>query len=136
LAFNYLIGGTDAHAKNYSLLFGAGGNVRLAPLYDISSALPYPQLQKRKIKMAMKIGNHYRWWDIRQEDWQATAASLRLEPEWALGALAVMCRLLPEAAQRVQEQLRGEGIVHPVIDRLLHEIQLSCERCLARLRVG
>jgi len=136
LVFNYLIGGTDAHAKNYSLLFGAGGNIRLAPLYDISSALPYPQLQKRKIKMAMKIGNHYRWWDIRMEDWQATAISLRLEPAWALGALAAMCRLLPEAAQRVQEQLRGEGIVHPVIDRLLHEIQLSCERCLARLRVG
>ncbi|MGX9718577.1 type II toxin-antitoxin system HipA family toxin [Stenotrophomonas acidaminiphila] len=136
LAFNYLIGGTDAHAKNYSLLFGAGGNVRLAPLYDISSALPYPQLQKRKIKMAMKIGDHYRWWDIRQEDWQATAASLRLEPEWALGALAAMCRLLPEASQRVQEQLRDEGIVHPVIGRLLHEIQLACERCLARLQAS
>lgn len=134
LAFNYLIGGTDAHAKNYSLLFGAGGNVRLAPLYDISSALPYPQLQKRKIKMAMKIGNHYRWWDIRPEDWQATATSLRLDPAWALNTLAAMCLLLPDAAQRVQGQLRDEGVTHPVLDRLLQEIQLSCTRCLARLQ--
>lgn len=136
LAFNYLIGGTDAHAKNYSLLFGAGGNVRLAPLYDISSALPYPQLQKRKIKMAMKIGNHYRWWDIRLEDWRATAASMRLEPAWALETLAAMCLLLPEMAQEVRQQLRDEGIVHPVIDRLLHEIQLSCKRCLAKFQAG
>ncbi len=136
LAFNHLIGGTDAHAKNYSLLFGAGGNVRLAPLYDISSALPYPQLQKRKIKMAMKVGNHYRWWDIRPEDWQATAARLRLEPVWALDALAAMCLLLPEAAQQVRRQLQDEGIVHPVIDRLLHEIQLSCERCLAKFQAS
>lgn len=136
LAFNYLIGGTDAHAKNYSLLFGAGGSIRLAPLYDISSALPYPQLQKRKIKMAMKIGNHYRWWDIRLEDWRAAAASMRLEPAWALETLAAMCLLLPEMAQEVRQQLRDEGIVHPVIDRLLHEIQLFCKRCLAKFQAG
>lgn len=134
LAFNYLIGGTDAHAKNYSLLFGAGGNVRLAPLYDISSALPYPQLQKRKIKMAMKIGSHYRWWDIRLEDWQAVATSLRLEPAWALNTLAAMCLLLPEAAQHVQTQLQDEGVAHLVLDRLLQEIQQSCEHCLARFQ--
>ena len=32
--------GTDAHAKNYSLLISAGGEARLAPLYDLSSQLP------------------------------------------------------------------------------------------------
>src|SRR5216683_2884559 len=32
LAFNWLIAGTDAHAKNYSLLIGAEGRARLAPL--------------------------------------------------------------------------------------------------------
>lgn len=41
LAFNWLIGGTDAHAKNYSLLHASGGRVRLAPLYDLASVLPY-----------------------------------------------------------------------------------------------
>ena len=40
LAFNWLIAGTDAHAKNYSLLL-AGNQIRLAPLYDIASILPY-----------------------------------------------------------------------------------------------
>ena len=39
LIWNWLIGGTDAHAKNYSVLL-AGDQVRLAPLYDIASALP------------------------------------------------------------------------------------------------
>jgi len=38
--FNWLIGRTDAHAKNYSLLIGAGDQVRLAPLYDLSSQIP------------------------------------------------------------------------------------------------
>lgn len=136
LIFNYLIGGTDAHAKNYSLLFGSGGNVRLAPLYDISSALPYPHLQKRKIKMAMKIGSHYRWWDIRQEDWLATATTMRIEPTRALSILAAMCLALPETARQVQQQMLHEGISHPVLERLVQEIQLSCERCLGRLKTA
>lgn len=38
LAFNWLVAGTDAHAKNYSFLIGVGGTIRLAPLYDMASA--------------------------------------------------------------------------------------------------
>jgi serine/threonine-protein kinase HipA len=52
LAWNWLIAGTDAHAKNYSLLL-AGGQVRLAPLYDIASALPYEH--ERGLRFAMKL---------------------------------------------------------------------------------
>ncbi len=58
LAWNWLIAGTDAHAKNYSLLLAAN-QVRLAPLYDIASALPYG-MHERKLRMAMKIGGDYR----------------------------------------------------------------------------
>lgn len=57
LIWNWLIGGTDAHAKNYSLLL-AQGEVRLAPLYDIASALPYGDHEK-KLRLAMKIGGDY-----------------------------------------------------------------------------
>ena len=42
-AFNGLIGGTDAHAKNYSILYEPGGAFRLMPLYDLISFLPYHQ---------------------------------------------------------------------------------------------
>jgi hypothetical protein len=43
LGFNWLIAGTDAHAKNHSLLL-SGPDVRLAPLYDIASILPYDEV--------------------------------------------------------------------------------------------
>jgi serine/threonine-protein kinase HipA len=58
LIWNWLIAGTDAHAKNYSLLL-SGGEVRLAPLYDIASALPYGT-DEHKLRFAMKIGGDYR----------------------------------------------------------------------------
>jgi serine/threonine-protein kinase HipA len=59
LAFNWIIAGTGAHAKNYSLLH-AGHQTRLAPLYDIASALPYDSSDGHKLRLAMKVGNHYR----------------------------------------------------------------------------
>ena len=40
LVFNHLIGATDAHAKNYGLRL-EGGLISLAPLYDVSSSLPW-----------------------------------------------------------------------------------------------
>lgn len=57
LAWNWLIGGTDAHAKNYSLLL-ADGQVRLAPLYDVASALPY-NMHEKKLRFAMRLGRDY-----------------------------------------------------------------------------
>ncbi|MDQ3406730.1 MAG: type II toxin-antitoxin system HipA family toxin [Chloroflexota bacterium] len=78
IIWNWLIAGTDAHAKNYSVLLAAG-DVRLAPLYDIASALPYGT-HERKLRMAMKVGGDYdlvalrdRWsraateWDMDRE---------------------------------------------------------------------
>jgi len=129
LQFNHLIGGTDAHAKNYSLLIGAQGKVRLAPLYDISSALPYPHLQHRKIKMAMKIGSHYRWWDVRLVDWEVTADAMKLDPQKALSDLYDMATQLPALAQQLHADLHAEGLRHPVLDRLLDAILTSCQRC-------
>jgi serine/threonine-protein kinase HipA len=57
LLVNWLITGTDAHAKNYSLLL-QGSQVRLAPLYDVASALPY-QFAEQKLRLAMKFGSGY-----------------------------------------------------------------------------
>lgn len=66
IAFNYLLGGTDAHAKNYSLLFGPG-QVRLAPLYDIASAFPY--YDRQRLKLAKKVGSHYNRDHATDRDW-------------------------------------------------------------------
>jgi serine/threonine-protein kinase HipA len=57
LIWNWLIGGTDAHAKNYSLVL-QGEHARLAPLYDIASGLPYGDHEK-KLRLAMKVGGDY-----------------------------------------------------------------------------
>lgn len=42
--FNILVANTDGHAKNYSLLLPLRDGPRLAPLYDVSTVLPWPHV--------------------------------------------------------------------------------------------
>jgi serine/threonine-protein kinase HipA len=49
LAFSVLIGGTDAHAKNYSLIL-IGSRAQVAPLYDVASAAPYDQHERPHVR--------------------------------------------------------------------------------------
>lgn len=51
--FNLLIGNADAHAKNFSLLRRAGGEIVLAPLYDLVATHIWPDISPR---FAMKYG--------------------------------------------------------------------------------
>ncbi len=63
LFFNYLIAGTDAHAKNYSIMLSPDGAHRLAPMYDVASIAPYLDMSKWKLKppkLAMSIGGENR----------------------------------------------------------------------------
>lgn len=91
LIWNWIVGGTDGHAKNYSVLLD-GPDVRLAPLYDIASALPYG-VHERKLKLAMKIGGSYALFPQRNI-WPSAAADLGLDPD----AVVRRCRELASAA--------------------------------------
>lgn len=128
LAFNWMVAGSDAHAKNYSLLLGAGGGVRLAPLYDLSSAHPYPALGLRKIKLAMKIGAHYRWWEIGPRDWRESARQLGVDEEGALATVGDLARRLPDQASSLARAAHEDGLDRAVLDRLVDGIAAAAAR--------
>jgi serine/threonine-protein kinase HipA len=119
--FNWLIGGTDAHAKNYSFLIDAGDVIRLAPLYDLSSQLPYPDLITQRV--AMRIGDHYDIARVRLADWQNLARSCARNEEQVIGMLTDMARALPEVVSAAHAQARIDGlserVVGPLAERLI-----------------
>ncbi len=94
LIWNWLIAGTDAHAKNYSLLL-AGDQVRLAPLYDIASALPYG-VHERKLRFAMKIGGDYRV-APQGNTWPAAARDLGVDATAMIDRARELAGVAPEA---------------------------------------
>ncbi|MGB5851063.1 MAG: type II toxin-antitoxin system HipA family toxin [Rhodanobacter sp.] len=118
LAFNWLIAGTDAHAKNYALLFGRGGRIRLAPLYDLGSALPYPTLRQDKLAMAMKIGNTYHLRDIRRHHWESLLRDARADGETAIACILTMAEALPDHASDLARRMREDGLDHPILQGL------------------
>jgi serine/threonine-protein kinase HipA len=118
LIFNWLIGGTDAHAKNYSILIGGSSVVRLAPLYDIASILAYEDIDPRKAKLAMKIGKEYKLQSITLSDWRELASSIRFDETQLLDRIRSMAKNLPDLLATEIEQLRYHGIDHPIIEKL------------------
>ncbi len=115
--FHALIGNHDAHAKNFSLLYGVEGAVRLVPLYDVVSTVYYPELSQH---LAMKIGGE--------------SASDRLFPqhfeklaEEAGLAKPMVVRRVPELAQRVLTRLQDIKIDHEVAYQVIEQIKERCE---------
>lgn len=133
LAFNWLIAGTDAHAKNYALLFGGGGRIRLAPLYDLGSALPYPSLRQDKLILAMKIGNTYRLRDIRRHHWEKLLRGAHVDVDAALTRITAMATALPDHASDLSRFMRSEGVGHPMLERLPSLLAMSAHDKLAWL---
>ena len=95
LALNWLLAGTDAHAKNYSLLL-SGRRVRLAPLYDVASFLAYDAYVP-KLKTAMKIGGEYRLGRIEGRHWRRLAESVGLDGDVVIERIDGLAKRLPEA---------------------------------------
>ncbi len=97
LAFNYLIGGPDAHAKNYSLLL-AGSHVRLAPLYDLASSLPYDAagIDSELTRLAMAVGGERRFERITDTHWVRLATRAGLDPQRYVDRVHELARQLPD----------------------------------------
>lgn len=131
LAFNWLIAGTDAHAKNYGVLI-APGQVRLAPLYDVASVLPYPRFDLNRIKLAMKIAERYRMSEIRRRDWLKTADLLELDSDALIARITHMAEAIPELAPEIGAELKQAGLADPIIDRLVSRLVGRARLCLKR----
>jgi serine/threonine-protein kinase HipA len=118
LLFNWLIAGTDAHAKNYSLLIGVQGHVRLAPLYDIASLLAYDHIDLRAAKLAMRVGRHYRLDTIQARHWNDAARALGLPADALMQRLRDMTAALPDAIAGVSRAVERQKLRHPNLARL------------------
>jgi serine/threonine-protein kinase HipA len=132
VGFNWLIAGTDAHAKNFSLLV-SGRRVRLAPLYDIASVLPYDGFDMRKVKFAMKVGGAYKLDQIGFRQWQKFAREVRVDSEALIARLAGMAEQLPDEVNAARVQAREQGLAAPVIERLAAKLIERAGECERRL---
>lgn len=129
LAFNWIIIGSDAHAKNYSVMLAPGGEVRLAPLYDLISVLPYDTFYPPRTRMAMRIGGEYRAGYIRRRHWERLAGTIGRRSAEVLESVRRVCDAVAVALPGVCSSAREAGLDEAAVDRLEQGI---CEQVRKR----
>jgi serine/threonine-protein kinase HipA len=132
LVFNWVIAGPDAHAKNFSLLH-LGRSVRLAPLYDIGSALPYPDYYGPKVKLAMRVGGHYRVGAISAKTWAKEAQALGLHVDEAVESARLLTQNVPDAFCEARKKSGLKDEATGFADRLVDAVARNAAFCLTRL---
>jgi serine/threonine-protein kinase HipA len=130
LIWNWIIGGTDAHAKNYSLLL-ADNQVRLAPLYDIASGLPYGT-HERKLRLAMKIGGDYGVYPS-QNTWPGAAKDLGIEPDQLVARVDELAAVAPDAFSDAASADHVRSLHRELPDKLVSLVADRSRRCRAVL---
>ena len=125
VVFNYLVGNCDAHAKNCSVMLGAGGAVRLAPAYDLVSTTVYDGTFGSQLArgMGMRIGAHSNIDRVTPEDFALLA-----------GDLGIATKRLADMAATLAEALAVA--VEPAAAELQDMAREDVSELVARLRKG
>lgn len=122
VAFNQLIGNSDAHGKNFSFLYGDGG-AKLAPLYDLVCTQAYKNLAA---DLAMKVGDERRPSRIAARNWR------KFFKEAGIGFAPAVRRLLDltSRVQREAQAMRAEGA--PGAESVCPIMEIRCQHLLSQ----
>jgi serine/threonine-protein kinase HipA len=133
LIFNILVANTDAHAKNYSLLLPVGAGPRLAPLYDVSSVLPWPDVVQY---FAQNIdGRKRKPGDMDGRHWDAIAEACGYRPtDVRKRVQALVDRMVAHRAATASAVASLPGSASGYVDEAATLIEANALRIAGRLR--
>ena len=123
--FHYLIGNTDNHIKNFSLLYRADlRTMRLAPAYDIISTVIYESSTE---EMSLSIGGTYNICEITRESFAEEARQDGLGVKMALKRFDAMAARFEGALKVSAEELAEQGYPEalPISDQILEKRKIA-----------
>ena len=107
IVFHWLIGNTDGHIKNFSLVYDRHlRSVRLAPAYDIVSTVVY---DNHSSQMALAIGGEMDWYSIRRETFEQATAELGLNRSIFMKRLDQLHGRFETELRAAAEEMAGDG---------------------------
>ena len=135
MCYNYLIKNTDAHAKNFSLLYVPNENgyeMQLSPLYDLNSMHIYNVQQT----MSMSYGGELYYHNIRWKNFALLADLLNIDREWMHEMLSDMAKNIPDAASDVARRHAADWKNAPCYAGLVRRIKNASVMLLQFLTAG
>ena len=113
IVFNYLIGNTDCHIKNFSLIYSADlKTVRLAPCYDTICTTIYNGTTNN---MAFNIGGKYDIQKINKDDFEKTALECGLGVSIAMKHFDEMQYNFKDALSSAASDLNAGNLAQSII---------------------
>ena len=130
--FNWLIVGPDAHAKNYSMML-SGDEVRLTPLYDVCSFLPWlsDEHAVEAEPLSMSVGDGFTVGDSDSVHvWEGAAVRMDLDPDDLINRAIEMAEDLEDAVGDSVADLPSAFQHNPRAEALLSWVVKRSARCL------
>ncbi|QQR91079.1 MAG: type II toxin-antitoxin system HipA family toxin [Myxococcales bacterium] len=127
--FNYLVGNSDGHAKNLSLLYRPNRSTpELAPFYDLVCIefLNFIGVTSFDRSLAFLIGEHAEPEQISKEDWLLFAKSIQVPAKTLLETLRHMADELPSLAKQARAQFTEHFADNQVYDDFEKSISKRC----------
>ncbi len=126
--YNYLIGNTDAHAKNFSLLYNTK-KPELAPCYDLMSTIVYAP-HYAKAKMAMKLmSQNYLISHISRDNFAKLTQITGFREDFILKRVDIISKLTMEKALLLVQKLNTRELYSsPIYDKILEIINNHVEK--------
>jgi serine/threonine-protein kinase HipA len=109
-----LIGNGDGHLKNWSFIFPAPGEVRLAPAYDIVPTILYAPADS----LALKFAGTHTFANVNFKRFRRVAEFLRLDPDWIERQMKAVVRAALEQWPKVAFELLDEPRARQIARRL------------------
>ena len=102
--FNVLAGNSDGHAKNLSLLYRPGGEIRLAPFYDLVCTRA---IERIDYHLAFSIGNERNPGVVATKHWDDLAQQCGLRPRFLQDQVQDVAKRLLEQLQPVKKHFQS-----------------------------
>jgi serine/threonine-protein kinase HipA len=131
IAFNYLIGNADAHAKNFSLLHASDG-IRLAPAYDLLSTFAYPHLSR---EMATAINGIFESRGLQPVHWHKWFNQLEVSARLYSDRYAALADRVAQAVPDARGDMRAWKLGNGVLDATAALINERAEALKALARI-
>ena len=132
LIYQWVIGAPDGHAKNFSLLLD-GAAVRLAPMYDVCSVLPYLSPDET-VGQAFAIGsNHAVAPEQAAPHWTRFADGADLPADDLLERIADIAAAVPHACAAEAALLSSDLASSPRVSLLVEHVAARAATCLHHL---
>ena len=110
LIFDYLIGNTDNHIKNISLLYGPDlRKISLAPAYDILSTLVY---KEGTAEMSVAIAGVMDWHDVSRETFINASSDIGISPQVIGREFDRLNGNFADAVYSAADELETSGLRH------------------------